>query len=245
MDNSFYVGLSAQQILRTRMDTTANNLANMSTVGFKADRLVMRELTEKPAEAGDIPNDISFVDAWMLQRDFSPGSLQRTSNPLDVALEGEGFFVVQTPAGAAYTRDGRLSIGADGQLVTRAGYPILGGGGPILVDPAAGEISIGREGAITQNGLILGALDVVAFDTPAALEKLGDNLWRATDEAPRAPQDLRVAGGFVENSNVNSIAEMTQMIEISRAYQSVSRLISQADELRSTSIKALAQVGGA
>ena len=83
------------------------------------------------------------------------------------------------------------------------------------------------------------------YSTAAALEKLGDSLWRATDEAPRAPQDIRVAGGFVENSNVNSIAEMTQMIEISRAYQSVSRLISQADELRSTSIKALAQVGGA
>jgi flagellar basal-body rod protein FlgF len=245
MDNSFFVGLSAQQILRMRMDTTANNLANMSTVGFKADSLVMRELREKPAEARDLPNGVSFADAWRLQRDFAPGPLQRSANPLDVALEGEGFFALQTPAGTAYTRDGRFSVDADGQLVSRSGYPVLGGGGPIVIDPAAGEIAFGRDGGVMQNGVLLGALDIVAFDTPEALEKLGDNLWRAIDQTPRAPQDLRVAGGFIENSNVNAIAEMTQMIEISRAYQSVSRLISQADELRATSIKALAQVGGA
>ena len=102
------VGLSAQRVLQQRMDVTANNLANVTTAGFKAERLVMRELSEQPAAASDIPTEIAFVDAWMLQRDFSTGPLEQTGNPLDVAIEGEGFFVVQTETGEAYTRDGAL-----------------------------------------------------------------------------------------------------------------------------------------
>jgi len=95
------VGLSAQQVLRQRMDATANNLANMTTNGFKAEHVITRELSEKPAAAADTPTDISFADAWTLQRDFSAGPLQRTGNTLDFAIEGEGFFVVQTQAGEA------------------------------------------------------------------------------------------------------------------------------------------------
>jgi flagellar basal-body rod protein FlgF len=104
-------------------------------------------------------------------------------------------------------------------------------------------VAVARDGSVSQNGLLVGALDIVAFDTPAGLEKLGDNLWRATDEAPRPPQALRVASGFIEGSNVNAIEQITQMIEISRTYQSVSKMISQADELRATSIEKLARVG--
>ncbi|MBU6318764.1 MAG: flagellar basal-body rod protein FlgF [Alphaproteobacteria bacterium] len=243
MDNSFMVGLSAQQILRQRMDVTANNLANMTTAGFKAESVITRPLSEAPATASDTPNDIAFADAWTLQRDFSAGEMERTGNPLDLAIEGEGFFSVQTPAGPAYTRDGRFSLDAAGQLVTRAGQPVLSGGGPLILDPTAGNVAVARDGSVSQNGLLVGALDIVAFDTPAALEKLGDNLWRATDEAPRPPQALRVASGFIEGSNVNAIEQITQMIEISRTYQSVSKMISQADELRATSIEKLARVG--
>jgi len=243
MDNSFVVGLSAQQVLRQRMDVTANNLANLNTAGFKAESLITRELSEKPAAASDLPNDIAFVDSWMLQRDFSTGGLEQTGNPLDVAIEGEGFFAVQTQAGVAYTRDGRFSLDASGQLVTRSGAPVLGGGGPILLDPTAGEVAVARNGSISQNGLAVAILDVVAFDTPAGLEKMGDNLWKATDEAPRAPVSLRVAGGFIEGSNVNAVSEITQMIEISRAYQSVAKMISDSDQLRSTSIEKLARLG--
>ena len=89
MDNSFMVGLSAQRMLQDRMDTTANNLANLTTAGFKAEALVMRKLSEKPAMAKDIPNEIDFVDAWQLQRDFSTGPMEQTGNPLDMAIEGE------------------------------------------------------------------------------------------------------------------------------------------------------------
>lgn len=236
------VGLSAQRVLQQRMDTTANNLANMTTAGFKVEHLVTRELVEKPAAADDIPHDIAFADAWMLQRDFSTGALERTGNPLDFALEGEGFFVVQTPAGEAFTRDGRFGLNAEGQVVTRTGEPVLGEGGPITLDPAGGPISVSSEGSISQDGAVLGTLRVANFATPAALEKIGSNLWRATDEAPQAAE-TKIAAGFIEGSNVNAVEELTAMIQISRAYTSVAKMIVQADELRGTSIEKLARVG--
>lgn len=243
MDNSFLVGLSAQQVLRQRIDATANNLANLTTTGFKAERLIMRELSQAPAAASERPNKISFVDAWALQRDFSTGPIQRTGNALDVAIEGEGFFVIQTTSGEAYTRDGRFSIDSQGQLVTRSGDVVMGDGGPITLDPEAGEVAISTTGAISQGAEAMGQLRVVAFNTPAALEKTGGNLWRATDEAPRPPENLRLVPGAVEGSNVNAVDELTQMIQISRAYESISRMISQSDQLRSTSIEKLARVG--
>lgn len=237
------VGLSAQQVLQKRMDTTANNLANMTTAGFKVEHLVTREISEKPATAADNPTDIAFADAWMLQRDFSPGSLERTGNPLDFAIEGEGFFAIQTPGGEAFTRDGRFQLDEQGRVVTRNGDPVLGDGGPITIDPLGGPISVSREGSITQDGTVVGTLRVSNFATPAALEKIGSNLWRATDEQPQAATNSRVVSGFVEGSNVNAVLELTEMIEISRAYTSVAKMISQSDDLRGSSIEKLARVG--
>lgn len=242
MDNSFAVGLSAQQVLNLRMDTTANNLANMTTTGFKAEHLVMRQLKEQPAAASDLPNGISFVDAWKLQRDMSNGPLKRTGNPLDVAIEGEGFFSVRTPDGVAYTRDGRFSIDASGALTTRDGMIVMGSGGPITIDPEAGEVAIGKDGAVQQNGQVIGTLDVVAFDAPGALEKLGGNLWKPVGQASRAPVGMRVASGFIEGSNVNPVSELTQMIAISRAYESVGQMLSNADQMRGGAIDKLSRV---
>jgi flagellar basal-body rod protein FlgF len=240
MDNSFLVGLSSQQVLQRKMDVTANNLANLTTAGFKAEHLVTREISERPAEARDQPNEIDFVDAWTLQRDFSTGSLERTGNPLDVALEGDGFFAVQTPQGPAYTRDGRFSMNAQGEMVTRSGHTVLG---PIQLNAEGGEVTIANDGQVMQDGAAVGTLNVVSFAHPGALEKLGDNLWKATDEPAQPASDLRVKQGFVESSNVNAVVEITQMIEISRTYQSVSRMIDQSDELRAASIDKLSRVG--
>ncbi len=243
MDNSFMVGLSAQQVLQKRMDTTANNLANMTTAGFKVEHVVSRDLAEKPAAAADSPNEISFTDAWMLQRDFSTGPLERTGNALDFAIEGDGFFAVQTGAGEAYTRDGRFNLNERGEIVTRTGEVVLGEGGPITVDPEGGPLSVSREGSISQDGVVLGAMRVAAFQTPGALERVGNNLWRATDQQPTPATNTRVVSGFVEGSNVNAVLELTEMIEISRAYTSIAKMISQSDELRGTSIEKLARVG--
>jgi flagellar basal-body rod protein FlgF len=243
MDNSFAVGLSAQQVLNQRMDTTANNLANMTTTGFKAEHLVMRKLSERPAVASDQPNTIAFVDAWKLQRDMSNGSLERTGNPLDAAIEGEGFFSVRTPDGAtAYTRDGRFSMDGSGKLITRDGLTVLGSGGPITVNPDEGQITIGKDGAIVQNEQVIGTLDVVAFDAPAGLEKMGGNLWKANGQTARPPVGMRVAGGFIEGSNVNPVSELTEMINISRTYESVGQMLSNADQMRGGAIDKLSRV---
>jgi flagellar basal-body rod protein FlgF len=243
MDNSFMVGLSAQQVLQKRMDTTANNLANMTTAGFKVEHVVSRELSEKPATAADNPTDIAFTDAWMLQRDFSTGPLERTGNALDFALESEGFFVVQTAEGEAFTRDGRFGLDEQGQVVTRNGDLVMGDSGPITIDPEGGAISVSREGSVSQDGVVLGTLRISKFETPAALERMGSNLWRATDEAPQAMTDAKVSAGFVEGSNVNAVLELTEMIEVSRAYTSIAKMIAQSDELRGTSIDKLARIG--
>ena len=243
MDNSFAVGLSAQQVLHQRMDTTANNLANMTTTGFKAEHLVMRKLSEQPATASDQPNTIAFVDAWKLQRDMSTGSLERTGNPLDAAIEGEGFFTVQTPdGGKAYTRDGRFSIDGSGKLITRDGMTVLGSGGAITIDPNAGDVSISKDGAVQQSGQILGKLDVAAFDKPGALEKMGGNLWKPVGQTSRAPVGARIAGGFVEGSNVNAVSELTEMIAISRTYESVGQMLSNADQMRGGAIDKLSRI---
>jgi flagellar basal-body rod protein FlgF len=243
MDNSFMVGLSAQQVLQKRMDTTANNLANLTTSGFKVEHVVSRALSEKPAAAADSPQDISFADAWTLQRDFSTGPLEQTGNPLDFALEGNGFFEVQTQGGTAYTRDGRFGLNDAGEVVTRNGDPVMGEGGPITVNATGGPLSVSREGSISQDGVILGKLKTVQFQTPGALERMGSNLWKATDEQPQPATDVRIAAGMVEGSNVNAVLELTEMIDISRAYTSVAKMLSQSDELRGTSIEKLAKVG--
>lgn len=243
MDNSFLVGLSAQQVLRQRIDATANNLANLTTTGFKAERLVMRELNQAPAASNGNPSDIAFVDAWMLQRDFTAGPITRTGNALDIAIDGEGFFAISTAEGDAYTRDGRFTLDDQGQLVTRNGDPVLGDGGPIVLDPTLGDVTITPEGAVMQGDTQAGRIRLVAFETPEALEKVGGNLWKATGEAPREPENSRLVSGSIEGSNVNAIVELTQMISISRAYETVSKMISQSDQLRSTSIEKLARVG--
>lgn len=236
------VGLSAQQVLQKRMDTTANNLANLTTAGFKVEHLVTHELSQKPATADDAPHEISFADAWMLQRDFSTGPLEQTGNALDFAIEGDGFFEVQAQMGTAYTRDGRFNLNDKGEVVTRNGDLVAGEGGPITINPQGGPLSVSREGSISQDGVAIGKLKVMKFQTPGALDRVGSNLWRATDEQPVAAPEARVVSGMVEGSNVNAVLELTEMIDISRAYTSVAKMLAQSDELRGTSIEKLARV---
>lgn len=245
MDNSLMIGLATQQLLRRRMDITANNLANINTTGFKTEALVSRELTERPARATDDPNPVIFADGWQLQRDMETGPIENTGNPLDVAISGDGFFVVEGQGGGQYyTRDGAFALDPEGMLITRNGASVLGDGdAPIQIDPAAGDINIAKNGAIFQGGAEVGRLKVVTFETPEALEKRGANLWDAAGLDPVEPETVEIAQGALERSNVQAVLELTRMIEISRAYQSVSKMISDQDKLREGAINKLARVG--
>jgi flagellar basal-body rod protein FlgF len=239
MDNALMLGLQTQRVLQRRMDVTANNLANVNTSGFKADALVMEEADNTTAHADDDPRDIRFVRDIALMRDMRQGAIAMTGNALDVAIEGEGFFTVEGPDGPLYTRDGAFSLTGDGRLVTSDGHPVLSSGGaPIVLDPQGESPVIGRDGAIRVAGVEAGRIGVARFAAPGALLKVGDNLWDAQAQAPQ-PFEGVVLQGALEGSNVRPVVELTRLIEISRAYQSAAKIVSNADDLRQRAIQQL------
>ncbi len=181
--------------------------------------------------------------------DFSDGPLEKTGNPLDVAIDGKGFIAVQTPGGERYTRDGSFQINAQGQLVTTGGNVVLGTSGPITFQPTDRDIKISSEGTITvgegivtQFDSIRGKLKLVKFDNRQSLTKEGANLYSASAGAAQPDIASRVNQGFVEKSNVNAVTEMTRMMEVMRTYQSVASLMQQQSDLRKNAIQMLADV---
>lgn len=235
------LALQTQRVLQRRMDVTANNLANLATSGFKADALVLEEVEDTGASADAAPDEVRFVRDVGLTRDMSQGPIAMTGNPLDVAIEGEGFFMVQGASGTQYTRDGAFTLTGEGRLVTTDGRAVLNSGGSAIVfDPQGESPSIGRDGAIRVAGTEVGRLGVARFAAPGALNKVGENLWDAQGQ-PQQPFEGVVVQGALEGSNVRPVIELTRLIEISRAYQSAAKIVSGADELRQRAIQVLGQ----
>ncbi|MBN9600093.1 MAG: flagellar basal-body rod protein FlgF [Afipia sp.] len=253
MENTLLVALSRQMVLERQMDVVANNVANANTNGFKADKSLFEEFLRSGAhEDNFVGNDrrVSFVNDRATIRDFASGPNLQTGNPLDVAVNGNGFLVVQTPAGERYTRDGALQINAQGQLVTNGGNLVLGTNGPITFQATDRDINVSadgtitvREGTVTQVDSIRGKLRLVTFNNPQQLVKEGANLFTAPAGVAAQPDTLsRVNQGFVEKSNVNVVTEMTRLMEITRTYQSVASLMQQQNDLRKSAIQMLADV---
>ena len=252
MGNHLLVGLSRQVTLERQMDVVANNVANINTNGFKADRSLFEEFLTSPAHEDNFTGRdrrISFVHDRGTFKDFAQGASELTKNPLDVAIDGAGFLVVQTPAGERYTRDGGLKINNQGQLVNSSGYPVLGGSGPIVMQPTDKEITIAGDGNVTvvegtnRVDSVRGKLRVVRFADAQKLVKEGSNLYSAGAGIGPTPDTVsRVNQGFIEKSNVNSVAEMSRMIEVTRAYTSISAMLQQQGDLRKTAIEKLADV---
>ena len=252
MGNHLLVGLSRQVVLERQMDVVANNVANINTNGFKADRSLFEEfLTSRAHEDNFVGRDrrISFVQDRGTFKDFAQGASELTKNPLDVAIDGAGFLVVQTPAGERYTRDGGLKINNQGQLVNSSGYPVLGGSGPIVMQPTDKELTIAADGNVTvlegtnRVDSVRGKLRVVRFADAQKLVKDGSNLYSAgAGIGPQVDTASRVQQGFIEKSNVNSVVEMGRMIEVTRAYTSISAMLQQQGDLRKTALEKLADV---
>jgi len=239
MDNALLLGLQTERVLQRRMDVAANNLANISTAGFKADSVVFEEADNTGATSTDNPSDIRYVRDIGLLRDTSQGPIAQTGNPFDVAIQGDGYFMVQGPNGPLYTRDGAFTLSGDGQLVTHDGHAVLSSGGaPIVLDPQGETPSIGRDGAIRVAGTEAGRIGVASFAAPGALQKVGDNLWSAQGQTPGEFSGV-VVQGAIEGSNVRPVIELTRLIEISRAYQSAAKFVSNTDELRQRAIQQL------
>lgn len=240
MDNSLYIGLSRQLTLKRQMDIVANNIANQDTAGFKVEHLILAEDPEAPALTQGGPKPIKFVYDTGVARSFTAGTMQRTGNPLDMAVEGDAFFTINTANGPRYTRDGRFTLDQTGRLTTQGGEPVTGEGGDILVDTTKGDIAVSRDGIVSQAGLRITRLNLARFASRAGLEKMGDGFFRNTSEQPvLAATNASIHQGTVEGSNVNPIMEITDMIEVSRAYERVTKLVDQSADLSRSAVQRL------
>lgn len=245
MDNTLLITLSAQNALTRQMEVAANNMANVTTTGYKSQTVLFEPIAKKPASIKEYPNTVEFVRDYSIAHDFRPGVLQRTDNSLDIALTGDGYFAINAKGGVSYSRDGRLSLDTNGRLINHDGAPVLDiAGQEITIDSNQGEPVIGQDGTITQNGAQIGQIGVFSFARPGALDKIGDNLLRANQMSGQAApaQNFEVVQGMLEGSNVVAIQELTKIMEISRAFERATKLQKQAEELRSKAIDRLGRV---
>jgi flagellar basal-body rod protein FlgF/flagellar basal-body rod protein FlgG len=253
MENALLVGLSRQMALSHELDVIANNIANIDTTGYKADNTDFSEFLMPRARDDQFTGSdrrVSFVEDRATWIDFSPGALQHTGNPLDVAVDGNAYFVVQTPRGQRYTRNGALAVNSAGQLVTNEGYQVVGDGGPITFQASDTDINISpqgiitvREGNSTQDAQ-RGRLQLASFDQPRLLQKDSGSTFMAPDgvNANPPPQGTRVVQGAIEKSNVKAVVEMARMIEITRSYTDIANILQQQSDQRRNALQQLSQM---
>jgi flagellar basal-body rod protein FlgF len=252
MENALLVGLSRQMALSHELDIVANNIANIDTTGYKADNALFAQyLMPKASDQQFTGRDrsVSFVEDRASWIDFAPGALQRTGNPLDVAIEGNAYLAVQTPKGVRYTRNGALLTNASGQLVTSEGYPVLGDNGPITFQSSDHDAIISPTGIITvregnsPTAAPRGKLQLVAFDRQDRLQKDGSSTFSAPAGVnPTAPAlGTRVVQGAVEKSNVNAVAEISRMIQITQSYTDIANVLQQQSDQRKNALTQLSQ----
>ncbi len=221
MENSLTIVLARQSVLARQMDVIATNLANLETAGFKSENMIFSEFIAKTSDEEflSIVHDVSFV------RDLTEGPFTGTHSPLDLAIHGEGYFVVDTPDGERYTRHGVFQLDNNGNVVTTEGHPVLGSGGaPIAIPLDATDITITRDGTISADTNEIGQIKLVQFDDQQALSKVGSGLYDAKDQTPQPATDSEVFQGMVESSNVKGVVEMTRMINTVRSYQAAAKL---------------------
>jgi len=244
MENTLLIGLSRQAALSRQLDIIANNMANTRTAGYKAENVMFEEYLMPTASIEDVSGrdqNLSYVIDQGLARNFSTGTLESTGNDLNVAVEGSGWLVVQTPGGERYTRNGELALNPNGELVTSAGYRVLGEGGPIVFAREDTNIKIARDGTVSTSSGEKGKLRLVEFDNLGSLSKEGENLYSAGED-PFPATESRIAQGMIERSNVRPVLETTRMIEVTRAYVNNAKMMEKIQELRRTSIERLAAV---
>ena len=227
MDRMIYLAMSAAQQMMNGQALASHNLANANTVGFKADFEAARAM---PVYGNGLPTRAYA----MLERpgiDFAPGTIETTGNDLDIAVNGNGFIAVQAPDGSeAYTRAGDLQLNVNGQLMTGAGRPVFGNGGPISIRPVGQEAST------------LAQVDRIKLVNPDVkqLRKGADGLFRLADNTPAAPDaTVRITRGALERSNVNSVNEMVQLITNSRQYDMAIKAMSTAQQIDTAGAKLL------
>jgi flagellar basal-body rod protein FlgF len=237
MHSSYYVSLSAQLALDKRMSTIAMNVANANTVGFRASGVSFETAisTAGATQTAYASSGSDFIS-------MAQGPVTRTDNLFDVAVQGDAWLGIRTPAGVAYTRDGRMKMTENGELQTIDGFPVLdAGGSPIVIDPTAGPPMIFRDGMINQGDNQVGAIGLFAIDRGAALTR-GPNS-SVMPSIPARPvlefSSNGVAQGFLENANVNPMTELTKLIATTRAFENVNGMYDTLDEAQKNAIRTL------
>ena len=244
MENALLIGLSRQTALARNLDVIANNMANMRTAGYKGEELMFQEFLMPVAREQDMPGRdkiLSYVIDKGLARDFAEGPFQPTNNPMDVAISGKGWFVVETPQGERYTRDGAMKINDRGEMVTTEGFRVLGDGGPIVFGPDETDVNIAPDGTVSSSEGEKGRLRIVAFQNEAAMLREGDNVF-SSPEAPTIPEFVRLNSGMLEGSNVRAVVETARMIDVTRAYASTVQMIERMQEMRRDAVERLGAV---
>jgi flagellar basal-body rod protein FlgF len=240
MESTAHVALSRQMVLGRRMEVIAHNVANMTASGFKAEAMLPEPV---PVDAGH-GQRLAFVQDVGMIRDLEPGPLATTGNPLDLAIEGEGYFTVETAQGVRYGRSGQFRLNEQGELATPDGDLVLDdGGAPLAVPLDAGEITIAADGTLSTAAGVVGQIELVTFADEQRLRKVGGGLYR-TDQAAQPAGAARLVQGALEGSNVRPIVEMTQMMATLRAYQGTQRLLDTHHDLQRKAIERMLEAGG-
>ncbi len=245
MENPIYIGLSRQVALRSHMDLIANNVANMSTPGYRGQNMVFKEYVVQPEgrhESLRRHDPVSMVLDYGNYKNTESGPLKQTGNPLDMALQGPGYFGVRIEnEETGYTRAGNFQVNVNGELVTSRGNYVLDEGGGIITVPAgATDIRVTSDGFVATEEGRIGRLMVREFDNLQDLQARGDGIYITEEEGIEA-ENTNVVQGMVEGSNVKPVLEMTRMIEVSRAYEQTQRMLESENNRLRTMIQRLSR----
>lgn len=245
MDSGYYAACTAMVARTQALDTIANNLANASTVGFRAEHNVFSSVlaaagTSTNSPLNDAINNFGILSGTSM--DLSQGALQKTGNSLDLAIQGSGFFEVQTANGPMYTRNGSFQVSGKGQLVTASGDPVMGDKGVIPMLP--GPVSIGPDGTISSNGAVAGKLKLVKFAATTNLTSVGNTYYSAPAKSEKADTDSTVEQGVLESSNVNPVSSMVELITAQRSAEMMQKALAMFNsEIDKTATQDLPKIG--
>lgn len=248
MNEAIYTAASGALVQQLRFEVLTNNLANANTVGFKEDRTLFSTCLGSAAASGDpqVTEPVNTTNGLSgsalvspnvgvvlegVKTDYSAGPITFSGNSLDLALNGNGFFSVKSPTGTLYTRAGAFMLDEKGVLVTPEGYPVLGRGGEVKI--GGGTVAIGADGTVQVDGNQVATLKIVEFPPETELKKIGSTLCAPVDQGAKEAdaQSCEVLQGYTEQSNVDAVKSMTEMIEVLRAYEAYQKVIQSVDEV--------------
>lgn len=235
MDNAGYTTLTRQSGLMREMQVVANNIANANTTGYRQEGVIFSEYVQAVEEGPSL----SMANGNVRNTSYAQGVLTQTGGQFDFAIEGDAFFLIETPQGERLTRAGSFTPNAEGDLVTNDGYRVLdAGGAPVFIPPDASDLSVASDGTISAGGTPLGQLGLVVPVDPTEMTRQSGILFDAPSGVEPA-ENGRVVQGFLEGSNVNSVLQIARMIEVQRAYEMGQSFAEAEDERIRTAIKAL------